>query len=82
MTLTRKLTVWCNVALLLRPAEKRGGAWMDVCVGRSTAFGDVRLPVAHLVCNQAPPVGDQPSLMTFREVEACTFWRVLPEMIL
>lgn len=29
----------------------------------------VRLPVAHMVCNQTPPVGDKPSLMTFREVE-------------
>ena len=28
----------------------------------------VRLPVAHMVCNQTPPVGDKPSLMTFREV--------------
>lgn len=29
----------------------------------------VRLPVAHMVCNQIPPIGDKPSLMTFREVE-------------
>merc|ERR1712176_50581 len=29
----------------------------------------VRLPVAHMVCNQTPPIGDTPSLMTFREVE-------------
>jgi Zn-dependent oligopeptidase len=29
----------------------------------------VRLPVAHMVCNQTPPVGNAPSLMTFREVE-------------
>lgn len=29
----------------------------------------VRLPVAHMVCNQTPPIGDKPSLMTFREVE-------------
>lgn len=27
---------------------------------------DVRLPVAHMVCNQSPPIGDKPSLMTFR----------------
>jgi oligopeptidase A len=55
-----------------RPGEKRGGAWMDECVSRSrslarTAEG-VRLPVAYLVCNQAPPVNDQPSLMSFGEV--------------
>ncbi|KAJ1473357.1 peptidase M3A/M3B [Baffinella frigidus] len=56
-----------------RPAEKRGGAWMDECAGRSRVMAppgaDVRLPVAHMVCNQSPPVGDKPSLMTFREVE-------------
>ena len=74
-----------------RPADKRGGAWMNECVGRSSLFGTpeapVRLPVAYLVCNQTPPLRDtsdgtrahsgatdqtlrnQPSLMTFREVE-------------
>lgn len=56
-----------------RPAEKRGGAWMDEVCGQSKLFAregeNVRLPVAHMVCNQTPPVGDKPSLMTFREVE-------------
>jgi len=51
-----------------RPADKRGGAWMDVCIGKSDACArDV--PVAYLTCNGSPPVGDKPSLMTFREVE-------------
>lgn len=51
-----------------RPANKRGGAWMDVCIGKSEALNrDV--PVAYLTCNGSPPVGDKPSLMTFREVE-------------
>ncbi|MFN0199559.1 MAG: M3 family metallopeptidase [Planctomycetaceae bacterium] len=52
-----------------RPADKRGGAWMDDCLGRRKIDGQFRLPVAHLVCNSTPPVGDRPSLMTFREVE-------------
>ena len=56
-----------------RPAEKRGGAWMDECVGRSRICVDagesLRLPVAYLVCNQTPPVGDRPSLMSFYEIE-------------
>lgn len=56
-----------------RPAEKRGGAWMDEVVGRSKLFARggkaARLPVAHMVCNGTPPVGGKPSLMTFREVE-------------
>jgi len=51
-----------------RPADKRGGAWMDVCIGKSDAC-DKEIPVAYLVCNGSPPVGDKPSLMTFREVE-------------
>jgi oligopeptidase A len=54
-----------------RPAEKRGGAWMDDCVGREKLRleGPVRLPVAYLVCNQSPPVDGKPSLMNFAEVE-------------
>lgn len=54
-----------------RPAEKRGGAWMDECANRVKLAdaGMVRLPVAYLVCNQTPPVDGKPSLMTFREVE-------------
>ncbi len=54
--------------LYSRPSEKRGGAWMDSCVDRSTADGHVRLPVAYLVCNTAPPVDGGPALMTWGEV--------------
>ncbi len=53
-----------------RPGSKRGGAWMDECLGRSRRpDGSAVLPVAYLICNQSPPVGDTPSLMTFEEVE-------------
>jgi len=53
-----------------RPAEKRGGAWMDVCLDRRRLpDGSVRLPIAYLTCNQSPPVDGKPSLMTFSEVE-------------
>lgn len=52
-----------------RPENKRGGAWMDDCIARDVTTGETRLPVAHLICNGTPPVGDTPSLMTFREVE-------------
>ena len=53
-----------------RPGSKRGGAWMDECLVRQTRpDGTPVLPVAYLVCNQSPPVGDTPSLMTFQEVE-------------
>ena len=52
-----------------RPAEKRGGAWMDECIVRAKEAAGIRLPVAYLVCNQSPPVDGKPSLMTFGEVE-------------
>ena len=53
-----------------RPENKRGGAWMDVCVNRKRlGNGQIQKPVAYLVCNGTPPVGTTPSLMTFREVE-------------
>ncbi|MCL7031174.1 hypothetical protein MKW94_017820, partial [Papaver nudicaule] len=56
-----------------RPSGKQGGAWMNGAVARSRALArdgaSTRLPVAYIVCNQSPPVGDKPSLMTFREVE-------------
>ncbi|KAE8902792.1 Organellar oligopeptidase [Phytophthora fragariae] len=57
-----------------RPKEKNGGAWMNTCVDRSRLLGPKekggkRIPVAYIICNQSPPVGETPSLMTFREVE-------------
>jgi oligopeptidase A len=56
-----------------RPAEKRGGAWMDECVGRSRLLAapehSVRLPIAYLICNQTPPIDGQPSLMTCNEIK-------------
>jgi oligopeptidase A len=56
-----------------RPREKNGGAWMDECVVRSRLLASpgeaCRLPVAHVICNQAPPVEGKPSCMSFREVE-------------
>ncbi|MGK7882503.1 MAG: M3 family metallopeptidase [Crocosphaera sp.] len=55
-----------------RPSEKRGGAWMNDCIGRAKIRHQeqfiTRLPVAYLVCNQTPPVDGKPSLMTFDEV--------------
>ncbi len=54
-----------------RPAEKRGGAWMNVVTSRRIKNGQIVIPIAHMVCNQTPPVAADgtPSLMTFREVE-------------
>ncbi|WP_206482902.1 oligopeptidase A [Thalassotalea sp. G2M2-11] len=50
-------------------AKKRGGAWMDDCVGRrQLANGDIQLPVAYLTCNFNAPVGDKPALFTHDEV--------------
>ena len=52
-----------------RPNEKRGGAWMAECLDRRWIRGNLQLPVVFLCCNGTPPLGERPSLMTFREVE-------------
>ena len=49
--------------------NKRGGAWMDVCINRIATGRRRQIPVAYLVCNFTPPVGDKPSLLTHTEVE-------------
>ena len=49
--------------------NKRGGAWMDDCVGRRVLkTGEVQHPVAYLTCNFNGPVGDTPALFTHDEV--------------
>ena len=49
-------------------AKKRGGAWMDDCVGRKKTADDIQIPVAYLNCNFAPPTGDIPALLTHDDV--------------
>ena len=49
--------------------HKRGGAWMDTCIDRRLKSGTVQRPVAFLTCNFTPPIGDEPALLTHREVE-------------
>ena len=49
--------------------EKRGGAWMDVCLSRRKLESGEQLPVAYLTCNFSAPTGDQPCLMTHHDVE-------------
>lgn len=50
-----------------RPENKRGGAWMNGIVDRRVTAAGERLPVATLVCNFTPPVGEKPSLLSFDE---------------
>ncbi|WCN11680.1 oligopeptidase A [Marinomonas mediterranea] len=48
---------------------KRGGAWMDECrVRRRLSDNQLQFPVAYLVCNFTPPIGDKPALLTHNEV--------------
>eukprot|EP00980_Cylindrotheca_fusiformis_P021952 scaffold8803_cov56-Cylindrotheca_fusiformis.AAC.1 len=50
-----------------RPSNKRGGAWMSSCLGKSSI---VDIPVAYVTCNFDPPSQKKPSLLTFREVQS------------
>lgn len=53
---------------LFARAQKRGGAWMDEArVRRRLSNGEIQVPVAYLVCNFRPPVGDAPALLTHEE---------------
>ena len=49
--------------------HKRGGAWMDDCVGMMRkADGTLQKPVAYLTCNFNRPVSGKPALFTHDEV--------------
>ncbi|RQM72153.1 oligopeptidase A [Aeromonas jandaei] len=49
--------------------HKRGGAWMDVCLGRRyRQDGSLQKPVAYLTCNFNGPVDGKPALFTHDEV--------------
>ena len=51
----------------VRPGEKKGGAWMDECIGKSKVMN--HKPVAYLILNGTPPLNGKPSLMTLSEME-------------
>lgn len=55
------------IDLYARP-KKRGGAWMDDCVGRKKTGSTIQTPVAYLTCNFTPPTTDAPALLTHDEV--------------
>ena len=49
--------------------NKRGGAWMDDCIGRKRKLdSSIQTPVAYLTCNFNAPIGDKPALFTHDEV--------------
>ena len=49
-------------------AKKRGGAWMDSAVSRFADGDALQLPVAYLVCNFTPPVGDKEARLSHDEI--------------
>ncbi|MBM4207843.1 MAG: oligopeptidase A [Gammaproteobacteria bacterium] len=49
-------------------SKKRGGAWMDDCVGRAKFHDTLQTPVAYLTCNFTPAVNNQPALLTHDEL--------------
>lgn len=49
--------------------NKRGGAWMDSAITRwQHPQGELQKPVAYLVCNFTPPVGEKPACLTHDEL--------------
>ncbi|HZU84543.1 MAG TPA: M3 family metallopeptidase, partial [Polyangiaceae bacterium] len=48
--------------------DKRGGAWMDECVGRRRTRSGLQRPAAYLTCNFAPPLPGQAALLRHDEV--------------
>lgn len=59
----------CFYLDLYARAQKRGGAWMDNCRDRRlTTDEQLQVPVAYLVCNFTPPVGEAPALLTHNEL--------------
>lgn len=49
--------------------HKRGGAWMDDCIGQMRfTDGHLQKPVAYLTCNFNRPVDGKPALFTHNEV--------------
>lgn len=48
--------------------DKRGGAWMDECLGRRRTASGLQRPVAYLTCNFTPPMRGEPALLTHDEV--------------
>ncbi|XP_038675522.1 probable cytosolic oligopeptidase A [Scyliorhinus canicula] len=54
--------------LYSRPSEKERGSWTTSFISRSKLLG--KKPVAFVVCNQLPPIGSTPSLMSFAEVKS------------
>ena len=47
---------------------KRGGAWMDSARSRQRSASGLLTPVAYVVCNFSPPVGNKPATLTHDDI--------------
>ncbi|KAK7819528.1 putative cytosolic oligopeptidase a [Quercus suber] len=63
-------SLWIHI--YAKPPQKEDGAWTVGVFDRSSVMSRdgcfARLPIAHLVYNLIPPMGNIPSLLTFEEV--------------
>jgi len=57
----------CYLDLFARES-KRPGAWMNGARSRAKRLSGTQSPIAYLVCNFQPPVGEQPALLTHSDL--------------
>ena len=52
-----------------RPQSKSEGAWVSPCNDRSLINGELQIPLCIVVADFAPPIGNEPALLSFNDVQ-------------